>query len=109
MADNIIFEMWQYHNPPTHPVDPPARGAPGYRHVGFCCADLDAEVARISGLGITLNEINSAERPHTVSGIDPDGNNFIVFQAPPAGEPLSLATLPRPDIVADQHRDVLSG
>jgi catechol 2,3-dioxygenase-like lactoylglutathione lyase family enzyme len=109
MADNIIFEMWQYHNPQTWPVDPPQRGAPGYRHVGFCCADLDAEAARISGLGITLNEANGAEKPPMVSGTDPDGNNFILFQAPPIGNPLSLAGLSRPEIVANRHRDILSG
>jgi catechol 2,3-dioxygenase-like lactoylglutathione lyase family enzyme len=109
MTDNIIFEMWQYHNPQTYTADPPQRGAPGYRHVGFCCANLDAEVARISGLGITLNETNVADKPRTVSGTDPDGNNFVLFQAPPEGDPLSLAGLPRPDIVADHHRDILNG
>jgi catechol 2,3-dioxygenase-like lactoylglutathione lyase family enzyme len=109
MADNIIFEMWQYHNPPTHPVDPPARGTPGYRHIGFCCADLDVEVARISGLGITLNQTDASDGARMRSGADPDGNAFILFQGLPEGDPLSLAALPRPDIVADQHRDILSG
>jgi catechol 2,3-dioxygenase-like lactoylglutathione lyase family enzyme len=108
MAENIIFEMWQYHNPQTRPAAPPPRGAPGYRHVGFCCTDLDGEVARISRLGISLNETDATYGPRTLSGTDPDGNAFILFQAPPEGDPLALAGLPRPDIVADRHRDILS-
>jgi catechol 2,3-dioxygenase-like lactoylglutathione lyase family enzyme len=108
MTDNIIFEMWQYHNPETRPAEPPPRGAPGYRHVGFCCTDLDAEVSRMAGLGIVLGETEGPARSRLFSGSDPDGNAFILFQALSTGEPLSLDALPRPDIVADQHRDILS-
>jgi catechol 2,3-dioxygenase-like lactoylglutathione lyase family enzyme len=109
MADNIIFEMWQYHNPSTRPVAPPIRGAPGYRHVGFCCADLETEAARLSGLGIVLNDSEALHLPRTLSGADPDGNMFILFQAAPEGDPLALVGLSRPDIVADRHRDILCG
>jgi catechol 2,3-dioxygenase-like lactoylglutathione lyase family enzyme len=108
MADNIIFEMWHYHNPETRPAAPHPRGAPGYRHIGFCCADLDQEVARLSGHGVVLAEADAQLGTRTLSGRDPDGNSFILFEAPRAGDPLSLASLARPDIVADRHRDNLS-
>lgn len=107
MADNIIFEMWQYHTPQSRPAPPPPRGAPGYRHIGFCCADLDIEVARLSGLGIALDETEGAAQARLFSGRDPDGNAFVLFQAARVGEPLSLASLPRPNIVANRHGDVL--
>jgi catechol 2,3-dioxygenase-like lactoylglutathione lyase family enzyme len=107
MADNIIFEMWQYHHPETHPRAAPANGAPGYRHVGFCCDDLDEERNRILDQGLELIETRSLGGASAFAGSDPDGNAFILFQAPHAGEPLSLASLGRPSIVADRHRDIL--
>jgi catechol 2,3-dioxygenase-like lactoylglutathione lyase family enzyme len=106
MADNIIFEMWCYHHPETRARAVPANGAPGYRNVGFCCDDLDEERARILEQGIELMETRALDAP-AFAGSDPDGNAFILFQAPKAGEPLSLASLDRPNIVADRHRDIL--
>jgi catechol 2,3-dioxygenase-like lactoylglutathione lyase family enzyme len=108
MADNIIFEMWQYHTPQTRSAAPPPRGAPGYRHIGFCCADLDAEAARLSGLGILLDEVEGVGQARQLAGHDPDGNAFVLFQNLRVDEPLSLASLARPSIVADRHRDILS-
>jgi catechol 2,3-dioxygenase-like lactoylglutathione lyase family enzyme len=107
MADNIILEMWHYHHPETRTRAAPASGAPGYRHVGFCCDDLGEERARILRQGIELVETRAPGGVPAFAGNDPDGNAFILFQAPQAGEPLSLATLDRPSIVADRHRDVL--
>ncbi len=106
MADNMIFEMWQYHNPETGPAPSPSRGAPGYRHIGFCCADLDRERARIAGLGITLDEIQGETR--SLVGTDPDGNRFVITAHPASGDPLSFDGLARPNIVADRHRDILN-
>ena len=108
MADNIIFEMWHYHHPETRPRAAPSIGAPGYRHVGFCCDDLEQERVRLSERGIVLGETRPSGRPPALSGTDPDGNAFTLFQAPPAGAALSLADLARPAIVADRHRDILT-
>jgi catechol 2,3-dioxygenase-like lactoylglutathione lyase family enzyme len=107
MADNIIFEMWQYHEPLTRPAKPPLRGAPGYRHIGFCCDDLDAERARLARAGVNVAEVSGALGMPTLGTTDPDGNRIIIMQSPPAGSSLSLKCLPRPNIVADRHRDVL--
>jgi catechol 2,3-dioxygenase-like lactoylglutathione lyase family enzyme len=109
MADNIIFEMWQYHHPETHPVPPPAGGAAGYRHIGFCCTDLASEQARLADQGITLAETEAPNHARALAGADPDGNSFILFQDLSADDPLSLKSLSRPNIVADRHRDILGG
>lgn len=107
-ADNLIFEMWQYHNPPTKArAGPLIRGAPGYRDIGFCCDDLESECARLADHGIVLTPATLSRDTHAYAGTDPDGNAFTLFQSPAAGEALSLARLSRPGIIADRHRDVL--
>jgi catechol 2,3-dioxygenase-like lactoylglutathione lyase family enzyme len=108
MADNIIFEMWHYHYPETRLRAAPAHGAPGYRHVGFCCDNLETERARLVQQGIALGETRALDDVAALSGTDPDGNAFILFQAPEAGELLSLVSLARPTIVADRHRNIFT-
>lgn len=106
MADNMIFEMWRYHHPATDgPV--PAAGAPGWAHVGFCCADLEAEAARIAAAGITATR-TAVFGMTALAGTDPDGNRFVVIEAPAPGAPLSLADLTAPAFVADRNRDLLA-
>jgi catechol 2,3-dioxygenase-like lactoylglutathione lyase family enzyme len=108
MADNIILEMWHYHHPETRPRAAPPIGAPGYRHVGLCCDDLEQERVRLSERGIVLGETRVLGELPALSGADPDGNAIILFQAPAAGAALSLANLARPAIVADRHRNILT-
>jgi catechol 2,3-dioxygenase-like lactoylglutathione lyase family enzyme len=107
MADNLIFEMWQYQNPVTQPASPPADGALGYRHIGFCCADLATERDRIAATGIKLSETSGPDGTQSLSGSDPDGNRFVIAQQLPSGDPLSLSGLARPSIIGDRHRAVL--
>ncbi len=108
MADNLIFEMWHYHHPETRSRAAPAQGAPGYRHVGFCCDDLGTERIRLSQQGIVFSETRAMSGSPALTGTDPDGNAFILFQVPSAGAPLSFASLARPNIVADRHSEVLA-
>jgi catechol 2,3-dioxygenase-like lactoylglutathione lyase family enzyme len=106
MADNLTFEMWQYHNPPTLPQAARSASAPGYAHVGFGCADLAAERARIAATGIALTETTVAGFAAS-AGADPDGNRFVIFEVPAAPHPLAYASLAAPDFVTDRNRDLL--
>ncbi len=109
LADNLIFEMWQYHNPPTQPrMAPAVRGAPGYRHIGFCCDSIEAECARLADLGIFLKPAALSHEEDEFTGTDPDGNIFTLFQSPPKNAALSLSSLARPAIIADRHRQGLA-
>lgn len=106
MADNLTFEMWQYHNPPTLPQVARRAGTPGYAHVGFGCTNLVTERARIAGAGIALTETTVAGIL-AVAGTDPDDNRFVVVDVPAAPHPLAFASLAAPDFVTDRNRDLL--
>ena len=112
MTDNLIFELWHYHHPLTQPAAPPPLGAQGYRHIGFCCANLDREWERVSALGIILSKNGDGELPDilgpSLSGADPDGNRFLILQSPDQNSFLSLASLASPSLVADRHRHILN-
>ena len=106
MADNLTFEMWQYHNPPTLPHPMRRVDAPGYAYVGFGCHDLEAERARVAEGGIALTDTTVAGFA-AAAGTDPDGNRFILFEPPSAPHPLAYASLSAPDFVTDRNRDLL--
>ena len=106
MADNLTFEMWQYHNPATLPQCTREADAPGYAHIGFGCMNLDAERARIAASGIPLHDTTIADHP-ALAGHDPDGNRFVVLEIPPSPHPLAYASLSAPDFVADRNRGLL--
>jgi catechol 2,3-dioxygenase-like lactoylglutathione lyase family enzyme len=106
MADNLTFEMWQYHHPPTLQQAARSASAPGYAHVGFGCADLAAERARITAAGIALAKTIVAGFA-AIAGTDPDGNRFVIFEVPAAPHPLAYASLAAPDFVTDRTRDLL--
>lgn len=108
MADNMIFEMWRYLNPPTIAASPPAPGAPGYLRIGFICADLDAEAGRLAAAGIGTGATAAIEGMRARAGADPDGNRFVILEAPPADHRLSLAGLDNPDVVTDRNRKLLT-
>jgi hypothetical protein len=107
MADNLIVELWQYHNPPTLAAEPLADGAPGYRHLGFACTDLDAELRRLRASGIKLDDPQEIAGLRTAHGCDPDGNLFVVTQIPAASHALALSSLSAPHIITDRNRHLL--
>jgi len=100
---NCTLEFWQYHNPPTLP---PAGQRPvnllGYNHICFEVEDIASAHARGLELGATLQG-GIFQTP--LAGLaylrDPDGNVFELVQWHEKGQGLSLATLPRPHVLAD--------
>jgi|GEM_PF-1100961 len=108
MADNMIVELWQYLNPPTMPACPTATDAPGYRHVGFSSDTFGTDLQRINAAGITLSPAKPIADMPSFSGKDPDGNQFVILEAPPPGNRLSLSTLSAPDFVADRNKALLA-
>lgn len=100
MTDNMILELWQYLEPPTLPTSPRDDDAPGYRHIGFACADLAAERLRLEQAGIVIEA--EADR---LFGRDPDGNLFVLFAA---SDRFALTELSDPDRVTDRHRHLLA-
>jgi catechol 2,3-dioxygenase-like lactoylglutathione lyase family enzyme len=99
MTDNMVFEMWRYHNPATHGVCSSIQDIPGYRHIGFVCDDLPLERERILDEGIITFEESDIFCSHTVSGTDPDGNRFTLHETPTRAHPLLLSSLSDPGIV----------
>ena len=98
-AENFLIELWQYHNPPTGPVAPPAEGAAGYRYIGFSCANLNAAIARLAKLGIHIERGQAIAGYATGWGRDPDGNRFAIMEIGAGPSALSLANLSDPAIV----------
>ena len=98
-AENFLIELWQYHNPPTGPVAPPAEGAAGYRYIGFSCANLNAAIARLAKLGIHIERGQAIAGYATGWGSDPDGNRFAIMEMGAEPSALSLANLSDPAIV----------
>ena len=99
MADNMVFEMWRYHNPPTRGIRTADDDRPGYRHVGFVCDDLLTERERLQSAGIEMTSVADRSGLTCLSGTDPDGNRFTLHQAPAGDHPLALAGLQDPNIV----------
>ncbi len=99
MADNMVFEMWRYHNPPTRGVRTADDDRPGYRHVGFVCDNLLAESERLQSAGIEMTPVADRDGLSCLSGTDPDGNRFTLYETPLSDHPLALAGLKDPSIV----------
>ena len=107
MADNMIFEMWRYHNPPTEGVRVAEADAPGYRHVGFSCGDLEAERARLSANGVALEDGETVGGMPSLAGTDPDGNRFVIVEANSGTHPLALSALAAPGRVSSRLQALL--
>lgn len=107
MADNMIFELWRYHNPPTRRAPALGDGEPGYRHIGFSCDDLAATRECLHKLGIECADDESFGELPALAGRDPDGNRFVIIEVPPA-HPLSLTRLADPNRVSDRNRALLA-
>ena len=76
-AGNAQVELFSFPDPPPRPSYPEARGL---RHLAFALADLDAEVARLSALGVVTEPVRVDEYT---------GRRFTFF-ADPDGLPLEL-------------------
>lgn len=103
-AGNLLIEMFQYHSPPGAPNEParPVNNA-GYTHFCMDVVDIDAEVERLTALGMRFHapvpqasEMGGGMR--AIYGRDPDGNviellEFVDPSAKPyyvdfSGEPI---------------------
>lgn len=77
-AGNLLIELFQYHAPegaPNQPNRPPNDA--GYTHFCLDVIDIDAEVERLTGLGMTFNApvAPAGDGPlRAMYGRDPDGN-----------------------------------
>jgi glyoxylase I family protein len=76
-AGNAQIELFSFPSPPPRVSRPEACGL---RHLAFVTDDLDADVARLSSLGIELEEVR----------VDPYTNRRFTFFADPDGLPLEL-------------------
>ena len=76
-AGNAQIELFSFPSPPSRVSRPEACGL---RHLAFVTDDLDADVARLSSLGIELEEVR----------VDPYTNRRFTFFADPDGLPLEL-------------------
>lgn len=74
---NARIELFSFPDPPARPSRPEACGL---RHLAFCVADLDAEVARLMAHGISCEPIR----------IDEYTDRRFTFFADPDGLPLEL-------------------
>jgi catechol 2,3-dioxygenase-like lactoylglutathione lyase family enzyme len=106
MTDNMILELWRYHNPPTLPAPPLDDGAPGYRHIGFVAENLTSECDRLEAAGVTLTEAEF-DGLQAAEGVDPEGNRFLILAEPGPDHPLSLSRLADPEAVTRRHRHLL--
>lgn len=78
---NAELEFWEYDHPRTTAAERGNAALPGWNHLCFESDDIDADHARLLGLGIELHA-----PPHPFGsarvffGRDPDGNIFEVLQ-----------------------------
>ena len=76
-AGNAQIELFSFPTPPPRPSYPEAAGL---RHLAFSTPDLDAEVARLTALGIAVEPVR----------IDPYTDRKFTFFADPDGLPLEF-------------------
>ncbi|MBS7545028.1 VOC family protein [Ancylobacter oerskovii] len=82
-AGNARLELFSFPAPPPRPNRPEACGL---RHLAFVVADLDEEIARLTGLGIAIEPVRTD--PYTGRRFtffaDPDGLPLELYEADPA-------------------------
>jgi len=79
-AGNAQIELFSFPSPPPRPSYPEAAGL---RHLAFAVADLDAEVARLTALGVAVEPVRVDEytdRRFTFFA-DPDGLPLEVYES----------------------------
>jgi catechol 2,3-dioxygenase-like lactoylglutathione lyase family enzyme len=64
---------------------PESKTAKNRCHPDLMATDLDAEVARLVGLGAHTHSVHSEAGVHWVTLTDPEGNEFDVIAGPSAG------------------------
>lgn len=81
---NAELEFWEYDHPRTTAAERRNAAAPGWNHLCFESDDIDADHARLLGLGV---ELHTAPLPfgsaRVFFGRDCDGNIFEVLQLSP--------------------------
>jgi glyoxylase I family protein len=78
-AGNAQIELFSFPSPPPRPSYPEAAGL---RHLAFAVTDLDAEVARLTALGVAVEPVRVDEytdRRFTFFA-DPDGLPLEVYE-----------------------------
>lgn len=58
LADGVQIELFSFPDPPPRPTRPEACGL---RHLALRVADLDAEIARLAGLGVPAEPVRVDE------------------------------------------------
>ncbi len=93
LPDGTQIELFSFPDPPPRPSYPEARGL---RHLAFRVSDLDAEVARLTALGVSVEPIRVDE--HASGGVPGThkGRRYTFF-ADPDGLPLELYEDAAPD------------
>ena len=76
-AGNAQIELFSFPSPPPRPSYPEAAGL---RHLAFSVADLDAEVARLTALGVAVEPVR----------VDAYTDRRFTFFADPDGLPLEF-------------------
>lgn len=77
ISGNLRIELFGFPSPPPRPTRPEACGL---RHLAFSVSDLDREVARLTGMGVTCEPIR----------IDPYTGKRFTFFFDPSELPLEL-------------------
>ncbi|MEM7327684.1 MAG: VOC family protein [Pseudomonadota bacterium] len=79
---NLGLEFWQFDSPKTPERNAPATlDAIGYNYVAFEVGDLDSEIVRLSGEGVTFAGSPINEQGWKIAfGYDPDGTLFSLQQ-----------------------------
>lgn len=94
----LQVEIWQYLEPQTGAPVPRVVDAPGYRHMGFVVADLEAAAVALRARGILLEAGEAVGGLPALWTTDPDGNRIAVFVVPEESA-LAFSRLSDPGVV----------
>jgi glyoxylase I family protein len=81
LDDGVQLEVFSFPDPPPRPTRPEACGL---RHLAFATPGLDAEIARLAGLGVAVEPVRVDEytgRRFTFFA-DPDGLPIELYETP---------------------------
>lgn len=84
----VQIELFSFPNPPPRPTRPEARGL---RHLALRVSDLDAELARLSVLGVAAEPVRIDEftGARFTFIADPDGLPIELYEPPASPSPLT--------------------
>jgi len=99
------IEMWEYHEPRTHPVARRNATDLGWNLLCFQVDDITDEHRRLTDMGIELHgDATSNAHGSSLYGRDPDGNIFQLFQPAAANGGLSIQSLTGREHLRDLQR-----